>query len=233
MPARLIPLLFATLLAVPVAAQPSAPALLDAWLADWRRASAGVDAVVLGEQSTWTIDGPRGRMTITSEGTVRFGRGGPPQREIERVTVDGQEAEHDWWRRSGRRWGRAFGPAGREVHAPPGLPGPLLARARPLGIAADRVDGEPAWRLALDLADDRADAWFSRDAAPRLLVLRVEGRRPRGGRFRREVRFARADGLDLPVTAETSFTARQRRRLREYYITLTAAVRYGRPDLRR
>ena len=232
-PLRLLPLLLAVLVAAPAAAQPDARALLDGWLRDWRRAAADVDAVVMRERTDWTVDGPRGRTVVEGEATVRYTRGGPPERDVERVRVDGREVAPDRGRRSGRRWQRAFGPAGREVHAPPPLPGPLLAQARPLRVEADRFGGVAAWRVTLDVPTDRTDAWFTRGAQPRLLAMRFEGPRPRGGRIAREVRYTRVGGLDVPAASETTFTARQRRRLREYYVTLSAEARYDRHDVRR
>ncbi|WP_420454186.1 hypothetical protein [Rubrivirga sp.] len=215
----------------PAVAQPAPGAVLDAWRDGWRRASAGVDAVEMREETEWTVDGPRGRSLVEAWGRVRLGSG-PPEREVDRVRVDGQDADPERGRGQGRRWQRAFGPAGREVHAPPRLPGDVLRNARGLGIAADRLGGEPAWRVDLDTRADRAEAWFTRSETPRLLAMRLVGRRPRGGRIEREVRYVRVAGLDLPARAQTTFTARQRRRLREYFVTLTAVGTYSGHTLR-
>ena len=222
-PVRLALLL---LLASTARAQPTPDAVLDAWRADWRRAAASVDAVTAREASEWTVDGPRGRTRVEAEGTLRYDGDGPPVRQLRSVRVDGRDVDSDRGRFQGRRWERAFGPAGREVHAPPGLPGPVLAYAEGRAIAADRVGGEPAWRVEITTPLDRAEAWFTRADRPRLLALRVEGQRPRGGQIVREVRYTRVGGLDVPAEARTTFTARQRRRLREYFVTLTAVGTY-------
>lgn len=219
------------LLVAPSVAQPAPGAVVDAWLADWRRAAAGVSDIQARETVDWTVDGPRGRLLIEADGRVRYGDG-DPLRDIRLLRVDGRDVPADRARFHGRRWRRAFGPAGPEVQAPPPLPAPFLRNARPVRIEADRESGAAAWRVALDTRADRAEAWFSRTASPRLLRLRVEGARPRGGRFVRDVRYARVGGLDLPAEAETTFTVRQRRRLRDYLVTLRADATYTGHTLR-
>ena len=220
------------LLAAAAHAQPAPDALLDAWRADWRRAASGVEAVTARESSAWTVEGPRGRTRVEARGTLRYD-GGRPERSLDEVRVDGRRVSADRGRGQGRRWERAFGPAGREVHAPPALPGVALARADARGIAEDRIGGTPAWRVDLDTPLDEARVWFTRSASsPRLLAARFEGRRPRGGRIVREVRYVRVEGLDVPAEARTTFTARQRRRLREYFVTLTAVGTYTGHELR-
>ncbi len=209
--------------AASASAQPAPGAVLDAWRDGWQRAAAGVRDVEARERTEWTIDGPRGQTVVEGTGTVRLGDGA---REVDRVRVDGREVSADRGPRQGRRWQRAFGPAGREVRAPPLLPDAVLRGARALAIEADRVGGVPAWRVALDARPDRAEAWFTRSEAPRLLAVRLEGERSRGGRIVREVRYVRVAGLDLPTESRTEYTARQRRRLREYFVTLTAVGTY-------
>ena len=228
---RIASLLLVLALALPAAAQPAAGAVLDAWRDGWERAAVGVRAVDARERTEWTVDGPRGRTVVESEGRVRFDDG-PTEREVERTQVNGRTVDPSRGRGQGGRWQRAFGPAGREVHAAPGLPDRFLSDARPLGIAADRAEGVPAWRVALDTRTDRAEAWFTRSDSPRLLAVRVEGRRPRGGRFVRDVRYVRVGGLDVPFESRTTFTVRQRRRLREYFVTLTAVGAYSGHTLR-
>ena len=126
---------------------------------------------------------------------------------------------------TGVRAGRAPGP-----RSPP-LPNRLLRDARPLGIEADRLDGVAAWRIRLDTRAERADAWFTRSESPRLLMTRVEGDGHRGGMMR-EVQYTRVGGLDLPVASRSTLNVRQRRRLREYFVTLTAVGAYSRHTLR-
>lgn len=218
------------LVAAPALAQPPPASVVDAWRADWRRAARGVAGVDAREAAEWTIDGPRGRTLVEADGRIRYARG-RPERDLDRVRVNGLEVPADRGRGQGQRWQRAFGPAGREVHAPPLLPIVLLGSAEPDRIEADREGGVAAWRVRFDAPMGRAEAWFAR-SGDRLLRSRVEGERPRGGRFVRDVRYARVDGLDLPVRAETTFTVRQRRRLRDYLVTLRADATYTGHTLR-
>ncbi len=226
-----IPALLLVLASASAVAQPAPGAVLDAWRDGWDRASAGVDGVEVREEAEWAVDGPRRRTVVEVSARVRYD-GGAPDREVGRARVDGRDVDPERGRGQGGRWQRAFGPAGREVLAPPRLPDAVLGTARGLRITADRVDGVPAWRLDLDTRADRAEAWFTRSEAPRLLALRLVGRRPRGGEIEREVRYVRVAGLDLPARARTTFTARQRRRLRQYFVTLTAVGDYSRHTLR-
>ena len=217
------------LLAVPAAAQPSGRALLDAWLDGWDRASRDVEAVELDERSVRTVDGPRGEVVVEIDAGLRYTPGDRPRRDVRRVRVDGREVEPERGPRQGRRLGRAFGRAGREVSAPPPPPHVVLAGAEPVGVEPDRYDGRPAWRVAFQTrgGDDGA-AWFTRsETAPRLLGVRVEGRRPRDGRIAREVRYTRVGGLDVPASSEAALTVRQRRRLRDYGVRVTASATYS------
>jgi hypothetical protein len=223
-------LVLLALVAAPVVAQPSAASVVEAWRADWRRAVQGVDGVDAREEAEWAIDGPRGRTVVEADGRVRYS-GGRPERDLDRVRVNGRTVPADRGRGQGQRWQRAFGAAGREVHAPPLLPVALLRSAEPDGIEADREGGVAAWRIRFDAPLGRAEAWFSRSDA-RLLRVRVEGQSRRGGRYARDVRYARVRGLDLPVRAETTYTVRQRRRLRNYLVTLRADATYTGHTLR-
>jgi len=219
------------LVAAPALAQPSASSVVEAWRADWRQAAQGVAGIDAREEAEWTIDGPRGRTVVEADGRIRYTRG-RPERDLDRVRVNGRDVPPDRGRGQGQRWQRAFGPAGREVHAPPPLPVALLGSAEPDRVEADREGGVAAWRVAFDARVGRAEAWFTRSGAPRLLRLRVEGDRPRGGRFTHDVRYARVRGLDLPARSQTTFTVRQRRRLRNYLVTLRADATYTDHTLR-
>lgn len=218
------------LAAAPASGQraPDAQALLDAWAEGWRRASRSVETVEATERLARDVDGPRGRVTIETDADLLYRRGAPPERDVRRTRVNGRDRPpRD--RRLEDRLGRAVGPAGRDLGAVPRLPGVLLADADALGIEADRLGGTPAWRvdLAPRRGPDRASAWFSRDRVPRLLRLRLDGERPRGGRYERTVDYARIDGLDLAVETDTRVTVRQRRRLRQYVVVLTSRGQYG------
>ena len=226
-----LPVLALFLVAAPAVAQPAAEAVVEAWRSDWRRSARGVVGIDTRETAEWTVDGPRGRTVVEAAGRVRYTRG-RPERTLDRVHVDGREVAADRGRFQGQRWQRAFGPAGREVHAPPLLPIAILDYVDPERVEDDRVDGVSAWRVVFDTRADRAEAWFAREGAPRLLRLRIEGTRPRGGRIVRDVRYARVRGLDVPAEARTTFTVRQRRRLRDYLVTLRAAATYTDHTLR-
>ena len=222
-----LPALALCLLASVAAAQPAPEALLAAW-ADGQ-AAADVGTVVLAERVDRVIEGPRGGVEVALSGTVRYPRDGRPERDVETVTVDGREATGERGGAVRRRLGRAFGPAGRDVAAPPPLPLGALARLAPDGPArADRVGDVEAWRVALRPARGRGrrvEAWFSRTADPRLLRTRTEARR-RGARLVRETDYARGGGLDLPAEVRATATVRQRRRLRDYVVTVRSRARY-------
>lgn len=214
-------------LAVAQPATPSASEVVDAWADGWRRAMAGVDRVEAEERAEHTFDGPRRRTTVEIEGRATLGPG-RPDRQPRRTRLDGRVLDPDEAPRAVGRWVRAFGPAGREVGAPPPLPFGLLADARVGDLHAETYEGQAVWRVDLSVRDDRVRVWFTRSASdPRLLAVRVEGDRPRGGRLVREVRYARVRGLDLPTESRTTFTVRQRRRLRAYVVTLSASGSYS------
>ena len=224
------PALVLCLLGSGAVAQPAPGALVAAWAEGQGGAARDVEAVVLTERVEREVEGPRRAMGVTFAGTVRYARGGRPERTVDAVTVDGRDASAEWGGAVRERLGQAFGPAGRDLAAPPPLPLAVLARAEPDGPAvADRVDGEAAWRVRLRPArrerGGRVEAWFSRADAPRLLRTRAE-RRHRGARLVREVDYARTAGLDLPRDVRTTATVRQRRRLRDYVVTVRSAGRY-------
>ncbi|MEM6289408.1 MAG: hypothetical protein AAF845_19880 [Bacteroidota bacterium] len=224
-----LPVLIALLVAAPSAAQraPSAQALLDVWASDWRRAARTVASIEADERLTRSLDGRRGRLVIETESDIRFDRAGGAVRDVRRLRVNGRQRDPAD-RRVRDRFERAFGPAGREIAAPPLLPGLAFADAEAVGIAADRLGDTAAWRVSIRVGDrlDRMTAWFSQGAVPRLLRMRTEGDRPRGGRYARTVAYDRIGGLDLAVSTETETTIRQRRRLRSYAVVLTASGAY-------
>ena len=226
---RLLALALLVLAALPAQAQrPAARAVLAAWADDWRRAAAGVTAIGVDETVAQQIDGPRGAIEIDKRGRILYRPDAPPERVPERFLINGQPVDPELIPDMRRRADRAFGPGGRDFSAPPSLPSDLFRAAEALGLQDDRVGGRDAWRIALRLdRGDRAEAWFTRSTTtPRLLRLRTDGRRPYGGRLVRDLQFVRVNGLDVPVTSRTTFTARQRRRLRDYAVTLTADARY-------
>lgn len=225
------------LFAAPAAAQPSAEALVASWL---RAQRAAEREVVLSETLERRLEGPRQSLRIETEGSVRYAPGDRPRRTVRRGTVDGEALTAREIDGLDRRLAYAFGPGGRELGRPPPPPHDVLARAEARSVAADRLDGQRAWRVALRLdpppepgggrrgrrppPPDALTAWFSRDGA-RLLELRLEGRR-RGGLVTRTLRFQRTRGLDVPASASARAELRQRRRLRSYAVEVTSEATY-------
>ena len=209
-------------------AQPSAEAVVEAWADGWDRAWGRTSSVVLTERAEQSVDGPRRDLRIETEGTLTLSPGRRPERRINETRVNGRRAETERGPRGRDRLRRAFGPPGREVLAPARLPVDWLPGAEPVRLVEDRLDGRAAWRVDMrSPAFDDLSVWFSRsESDPELLGVRGEGARPGGGRVVRDIRYARADGLDLPRLSETTFTGRQRRRLRDYVVTLRAESRY-------
>ena len=209
-------------LAASAQAQPTAGAVVDAWRAGWARAERG--AVEVAERSAHDFKGPRGGREVAIEATVRYAPGAPPRRTVRRVEVGGREVDVRRGPDSGRRFRRAFGPAGRFVTQPPPLPDRLLA-APARDLSETRFEGAEAWRVTLGTEPGASTAWFTRSArVPRLLAIRTEHD---GGAVTREIRFVRVDGLDLPASVRASATVRQRRRLRDYVVTLDVASAYS------
>lgn len=229
---RFLLALLAASVASPAVAQrvPDASAVVDAWTADWRRASAGIESIESRERLERQVEGPRGRTAVVVDGRVRYRAGERPDRRPDRVVLDGREVDPRRSSQHSRRMGRAFGRAGQEVARPPLLPGDFIPRSQATAIRADRVGGQDAWRVSLRTDWDGLGltAWFTRSAqAPRLLRVHAEATSEQDGRFAREVDYARVRGLDLPREVRSSVTVRQQRRLREYVVTFTAVGRYS------
>ena len=207
-------------------AQASADEVVAAWRAGWERVYAGGE-ITADEQSVRTVDGPRGALEVEMDGRVAYRPGRPPARTVERLRVGGREVDPQSGARHQRRLGRAFGRAGRLAAAPPPLPDRLLAGAGASGLTPTSLGEAPAWRVALAADGGEAQAWFTRSAsAPRLLAVRME-RGHTGGRLVRTVRYVRVAGLDLPSEVRAEVTVRQRRRLRDYVVTLATVGRYS------
>lgn len=220
---------FLLILAAAVDAQPTGPELLASWREDWNRAAEGVEAVRVRETLDRTVDGPRGEIEVRTEGTLRYPISGPPSRDVDRAELDGRRVGPAARRRFEDRTERAFGPAGGLLLRPAPLPGPLLAQAlADERVRRDDIDGRPAWRTSLDLREGGATAlaWFSREDAPRLLRLRIQQDLPRRGRVVFEADYQRERGLDVPDALRTTVTVQQRRRLREYQVSLRARGTY-------
>lgn len=225
---RLASLLLA-LAALPAAAQPSAEAVVDAWAAGWRSAAEGVGGVEMAEAMERRLDGPRRDVDVVTEGRLIYRAGERPRRERLRARVDGEPVAVERAGGHDRRLGRAFGRGGRDLAAPPPLPSALFRRADVLDLTPDVLDGRAVWRVGFVLPrGGRGAAWFTRSAdAPRLLRTRTEGGRREGHRITRDVAYAPVAGLDLPVASRSDLVVRQRRRLREYRVTMRAEARYA------
>ena len=223
---RLAPLLLLVVAVQARAQTPNAAEVVAAWQSGWDRAYAG-QTLEADERSVRTVEGPRGDLRVEAEGTVAYAADRPPARTAERLRVGGRELRPGAGARYGRRVGRAFGPAGRLAAAPAPLPDRVLAGARASDLTPTALDATPAWRVSLAGDRGQGQAWFTRDArAPRLLALRTEAG-VGDGRVVREVRYVRVDGLDLPAGVRAQATVRQRRRLRDYVVTLAVVADYS------
>lgn len=225
-------LLFA-LVATAASAQPSGADLLADWRTGWDRASAEVDAVEMRETLDRTVDGPRGDIEARTEGRLEYPLDGPPRRDIRRAELDGRRLGAVARQRFENRTRRAFGPAGGLLLRPAPLPGRFLSGARAEGrVTRSTVDGRPAWRVRIRGAGVDADvtAWFTREDTPHLLRLRVEQSLPERARAVFEADYREVDGLDVPTTLRTTVTLRQRRRLRDYVVSLRARGTYRTPE---
>lgn len=213
---RVVPLLL--LLSVSAQAQPRAEAVVDAWRANWERAERSMSGFTMSERSTHTFEGPRGGRDVEMEAALTYRSGERPQRRVHRVEVGGQEVDPQRDPDSRRRLHRTFGRSGRAVTQPPPLPDRLMAQADARDLIPVRYQGSNAWQITLETERGESTAWFTRSArSPRLLAVRTERDE---GRVEREIRYTRVQGLDLPASVTASVTAQQRRRLREYVVTL-------------
>ena len=211
-------------LAASAQAQPTAQSVVDAWRAGWASAEGGVEDVEMAERASHEFQGPRGGRQVEIRATLRYVPGERPRRVVRRVEIEGREVDRQRGSDSGRRFRRAFGPAGRFVTQPPPLPDRLLGAADARDLSETRFEGADAWRVTLDAGRGGSTAWFTRStSAPRLLALRTEHD---GGRVAREIRYTRVRGLDLPASVRASATVRQRRRLRDYVVTLDVVAEY-------
>ncbi|MGB3544406.1 hypothetical protein, partial [Rubrivirga sp.] len=120
---RAILLLF---LATAAAAQPSGSDLVDRWRSDWDAAVSRASLVSMDESTERLFIGPRRETTIEVDGRIEYDFDGPPERTVRRVRIDGEDVSAERERRHRGRLSRAFGPAGREVSAPPPLAVALL-----------------------------------------------------------------------------------------------------------
>ena len=207
-------------------AQPRADAVVAAWQDGWEQAYSGGE-VQADEQSLWTLDGPRGPVRVQVDGQVTYQVGQMPTRTVTRLRIGDRDLEPEAGRRYERRVGRAFGRGGRTATAPPPLPDRLLTRTQASRLVLAVLDETLAWRVTLASRRGQALAWFTRsERAPRLLATRTEQSRD-GRRLVQTVRYVRVEGLDLPSAVEAELTVRQRRRLRDYVVTLSAAGTYS------
>lgn len=220
---RLVTLLL--LLSASAQAQPRAQAVVDAWRTEWERAERSVTGFEMAERSTHTFEGPRGGRQVEIDADLVYRVGERPERRIRRVEVEGEQVDRQRGPDSRRRLHRTFGRDGRLVTQPPPPPHRLMARADARALLAVRFEGADAWQITLETERGESTAWFTRSArSPRLLALRTERD---GGRVAREIRYTRVQGLDLPASVEASVTARQRRRLRDYVVTLRVRSRFS------
>lgn len=214
------------------AAQTSGDEVLSRWRDRWADAARGVEAVVVRETLDRTVDGPRGEIEMRTESTLTYSRDGATDRDVDRALLDGRPIGPLARRRFESRTDRAFGSGSDALLRPALLPGVLLANASASGSAsAASLDGRPALRVPVRLPSARGIAWFSRDDSPRLLRLRVTSTLPGRARAVTEANYRPVGGLDVPTDLRTTVTLRQRRRLREYVVTLHARGTYRAPRI--
>lgn len=226
------------LAALPLAAGPSwaqAPSgasVLAAWQAEWDRAASGVSAVEVRETLDRTVDGPRGDIEMRTMGRLRYDARGDVDREVAAARLDGRPAGPVARRRFESRTDRAFGPAADLLRRPPPLAGPFVATLDAQGPArAVRLSGRSAWRVTARTPrfDGPVTLWLTRDDAPRLIRIRAEQSLPGRGRAVFLADYHRVGGLDLAESLRTTVTVRQRRRLRDYEVSLHARGTYRSP----
>lgn len=222
-------------LAAPAEAQQrSGASVLTDWQSDWRRAASGVLAVQVEETLDRTVDGPRGDIDMRTQGRLRYGASGGVDRDVARAELDGRRAGPVAQRRFENRTDRAFGAASDLLRRPPPLAGPFLASATATGRARPvRLDGRDAWRVSVRTPrlDGPVSLWFTRGDSPRLLRIRAEQSLARRGRAVFEADYRRVRGLDLAESLRTTVTIRQRRRLRDYEVSLRARGTYRAPRI--
>ncbi len=217
----------ALLLLLPAAAlaQPRAQAVVDAWRAGWDQAEPSAGGVEMTERSTHTFEGPRGGRQVEIEAALRYRAGQRPERHVRRVRVEGQDVRPERGHHSHRRLERAFGRSGRMATRPPPLPHRMMGQAQARDLQEAQYQGRSAWRVTLETERGESLAWFTRSArSPQLLAIRTERD---GRRVVREIRYTRVRGLDLPASVDASVTARQRRRLRDYTVSLRVASAFS------
>ena len=212
--------------------RPDAEELLRTWLVGQRDASEGLDRVTFDERMRWTIDGPFGARETAVEARVAAVPRSPREldRDVRSVTVDGRPLPPREWRPMARRTQEVLGPAGRIITS--GMPplARLLTQARPVGgVAADRVDAEPAWRLEAVPREpmpalERVTLWFSQSDGRLLRSRSVIA--PRQGGLVSTVDYERFEGIDLPADLSIEGTLQTRRRGRPYTVLFDLRAAY-------
>lgn len=233
------PILFVLALAtMPAVAQPTADALLDAWLSEWDAAAERLASVELGETQTRTVEGPRGTLEIETMGTLVLYPEGRPRRSVASATVNGEPLELEKRSHMERRLSRALGPASMDLRRPAPLPIRILATSEPLGaVERTRLGTTLAWQMSLARPSrrgppERLTAWFTTSSTePRLLQLQRDRRLRHQDTLTRVTTYTRVDGLDLPVRHTVDAQIEQRRRLRTYTLTLRSDARYSMPRI--
>ena len=232
---RLLVLLLA-LGAAPVVAQPSADALLNAWLDNWDAASERLDSVGMTETHVRTVEGPRGTLEIETVGTIRLFPGQRPQRSVVRVSINGEPFELAKRDDMEERLRHALGQTSMDLRRPAPLPIRVLASAEPEGsVQSTRLGSTSAWQISLLRPSRRGPpehltAWFTRSrTAPRLLRLQRDRRLRHQDTLTRVTTYTRVDGLDLPVSHTVDAEIEQRRRLRTYTLVIHSTATYDAP----
>lgn len=247
-------LLLLFLLASAVQAQPSAERLFYGWLDAQREAArerVGTGAVVtFTERAERRFDGLRGERVIETESFVTW-NGDGLYHDVLRARVDGQELPPEDVDILEDRLDDAHGPELQLLRRAPILSVRLFGAFSPTG-PAKRVerDGQTLWRVPAEPdaprpERPRAQLYFAlSDGAPRLVEAELtltppvppRGRRgppPPDVRIDIEARFTRSpDGLDLASRQRVEAVVQQRRRLREFSVSVVADLRFSDYQLR-
>jgi hypothetical protein len=255
------PLLSLLVLASAAQAQPSAERLFYGWLDAQREATreavgAGPPVMTFTERAERRIDGLRGERVIETEAFVTWDGDGL-YHDVLRARVDGQELSPEDVDRLEDRLDEAHGPELRLLRRAPILSSRLFGGFAPTG-PAKRVerDGQTLWRVPVEPDEPRperprARLFFASDGAgaPRLLAAELSLAPPpspprrRPGRRRAppppdirvdiEAQFQRSPGgLDLAARQRVEAVVQQRRRLRQFSVSVVADLRFSDYQLR-
>ena len=231
MPVRLPVLAAALALAAPAAAQPAAEAVLRDWLLGTREAAAEAVGVRVMLDSERRVEGPVETRTLRAAIAAEVSEDGLDT-DIVEARIDGRRARPFRYAALERRLREAYGGAYAWIERPNLIVRSFLSNARARSRAVpDRVNGAPAWRIALtppetDHPSLEVTAWFARGERPTRLLRLALSARLANGTASATTDYVRVGGLDLPGERRAEAAIRQRRRLRTYTVLLSSQTRF-------